>query len=223
MIENPTDTATGRDRIRRGTLVIIELTQFTNLLGAVGLGAASGLNAWIPLFLLGLAQRFGVVELEGSYTELGSTPVLIVLGVLFALDLIGDKVPALDSALHAIGLVIAPISGAIVFGAQASLLSDSHPWLAALAGATLGGTVQAARSAVRPAVTATTGGVGNPVVSLIEDAVSAVLTVLAIVVPVLAFLVLVGVVVWTVLRWRRWRQRRAARLSVGSSSSTGSG
>jgi hypothetical protein len=164
-----------------------------------------------------------VVELEGSYTELGSTPVLIVLGVLFALDLVGDKVPALDSALHAVGLVVAPISGAIVFGAQASLLSDSHPWLAALTGAALGGTVQAARSAARPAVTATTGGIGNPVVSLIEDVVSAVLTLLAIVVPVLAFLVLVAVAVWTMLRWRRWRQRRAARLSVGSSSSTGSG
>jgi hypothetical protein len=200
------------------------LTQFTNLLGAVGLGAASGLNAWIPLFLLGLAERLGVVELEGSYTELGSTPVLVVLGVLFVLDLIGDKVPALDSALHVVGLVVAPVSGAIVFGAQASLLSDSHPWLAALAGAALGGTVQAARTAARPAVTATTGGVGNPVVSLIEDVVSAVLTVLAIVVPVLAFLALVGVVVWTVLRWRRWRARRAeARLSVRSSSSTGSG
>lgn len=161
------------------------------------------------------------MELEGSYAELGSTPVLIVLGALFVLDLIGDKVPALDSALHAAGLMVAPVSGAIVFGAQASLLSDSHPWLAALAGAVLGGSVQAARTVTRPAVTATTAGVGNPVVSLIEDVVSAVLTVLAILVPVLAFLLLVGVVVWAVLSWRRWRERRTARLTARSSSSTG--
>jgi len=103
------------------------------------------------------------------------------------------------------------VSGAIVFGAQASLLSNSHPWAAALAGAALGGSVQAARSGFRPAVTATTAGVGNPVVSVIEDVISATLTVLAIVVPVLAFLALVGLVVWASLWWRRWRRRRGER------------
>lgn len=189
----------------------IDVSQFTNLLGAVGLGAASGLNAWIPLFLLGLAQRVELVELHGSYTDLGSTPVLIVLGVLFVLDLIGDKIPALDSMLHAVGLAVAPVSGAIVFGAQASLLSDSHPWVAALVGAALGGSVQAARTAVRPAVTATTAGTGNPVVSLIEDVISAGLTILAIIVPVVAFLALVGLVIWTWMAWRRWRNRRRSR------------
>ncbi len=152
-----------------------------------------------------------MVDLQGSYAELGSTPMLIVLGVLFVVDLVGDKIPAVDHVLHAIGLAVAPVSGAIVFGAQASLLSDTHPWLAALAGAALGGSVQAARSGLRPAVTATTGGVGNPVVSVVEDVISATLTILAIVVPVLAFLALVGLVVWASLWWRRWRRRRAER------------
>ena len=152
-----------------------------------------------------------MVDLEGSYARLGSTAVLIVLGVLLVLDMVGDKIPAVDHVLHAVGLAIAPVSGAIVFGAQASLLSNSHPWAAALAGAALGGSVQAARSGFRPAVTATTAGVGNPVVSVIEDVISATLTVLAIVVPVLAFLALVGLVVWASLWWRRWRRRRGER------------
>jgi hypothetical protein len=187
----------------------VDPTLITNLLGAIGLGAATGLNAWIPLFGLGLAERIGVISLSSPFDVLGSTPVLIVLGVLFALDLVGDKIPAIDHVLHVFGFVIAPVSGAIVFAAQDSLVSDSHPVLAVVAGMTLGGLVHTGRSAFRPAVTATTAGVGNPVVSTVEDIVSTVLTVLAILVPVLAFLFLVGLVAFAVLRWRRWKERRA--------------
>jgi len=186
----------------------VEITLFTNLLGAFGLGAASGLNPWIPLLGLGLAQRLGVVELSSSFDWLGATPTLLVLVALFVLDLIGDKVAVVDSVLHAVGVVIAPASGAVVFAAQENLLSNTHPVLAGGVGLVLGGTVHAARSVLRPAVTATTGGVGNPVISAVEDVVSTVLTVLAVVVPVLAFLTLVGLVAWAVVVIRRWRARR---------------
>ena len=191
------------------TLCGVELSLFTNLLGAVGLGAASGLNAWIPLLGLGIAERLGLVTLTEPFDRLGSTAVLIVLAVLFVLDLVGDKVPVIDHVLHTVGTVIAPISGAIVFGAQENLLSQSAPWAAAVAGMVLGESVHLARSTVRPAVTAGTGGAGNPVMSAIEDVVSFVLTVLAVLVPVLAFvaLVVVTIVVWR--KVRRWRRRRS--------------
>lgn len=185
-------------------------TLVANLFGAVGLGAASGLNAWIPLFGLGLAQRFGLVELSPSFDAIGSTPVLIVLGVLFALDLVGDKVPALDHLLHIVGFAVAPVSGAIVFAAQDNLVSNSHPAVAGIFGMVLGGVVHAGRASVRPVVTGTTAGFGNPVLSTIEDIVSTVLTVLAILVPVLAFVALVGLVVWAFVAVRRWRRRRLA-------------
>ena len=191
-----------------GTLSRVELSLFTNLLGAVGLGAASGLNAWIPLLGLGIAERLGLVTLTEPFDRLGTTWVLVVLAPLFVPDLVGAKVPIVDHVLHAVGTVIAPVSGAIVFGAQENLLSQSAPWAAAVAGMVLGESVHLARSSVRPAVTAGTGGVGNPVMSAIEDAVSFVLTVLAVLVPVLAF---VAVVVVTVVVWRkvrRWRRRR---------------
>jgi hypothetical protein len=183
----------------------VELTLFTNLLGAIGLGAASGLNAWIPLLGLGLAERAGLVTLSEPFDRLGSTGVLVALGVVFLIDLIGDKVPVVDSVLHAVGTIVAPVSGAIVFAAQENLLSQSHPWAAAVAGMVLGETVHLARSAIRPAVTAGTGGVGNPIASAIEDAISFVLTVLAVLVPLLAF---VGVVTGAVLVVRRRRRRR---------------
>lgn len=181
---------------------------FTNLFGAIGLGAASGLNAWIPLLGLGLAERLGWVTLTQPFDALGSTPALLVLGALFLLDLIGDKIVVIDHVLHAFGTVVAPLSGAIVFAAQENLLSQSHPWLAAGAGMVLGESMHLGRSALRPAVTAGTGGVGNPIVSAIEDAFSAVLTLLAVVVPVLAFLFLLAMVFFAVRFLRRWRRRR---------------
>jgi hypothetical protein len=157
-----------------------------------------------------------VVNLTGGYERLGSTGVLLVLGALLVVDLIGDKVPAVDSVLHGAGIAVAPVSGAIVFGAQASLLSDTHPWLAAGMGMVLAGSVHAGRSAVRPAITAGTGGVGNPVVSAIEDATSLMLAALAIVVPVLAFVALVAMVAASVVAVRRIRRRRTARRAEGA-------
>ena len=187
----------------------------TNLLGSIGLGAASGLNAWIPLFGLGVAERLGLVTLSAPYDRVGSTPALVVLGALLLIDLVGDKVPVVDHVLHVVGMVVAPVSGAIMMLAQQNLLSQSHPGLAAAAGVVLGGSVHLSRSAVRPVVTAGTAGVGNPVVSAVEDAVSLALTVLAVVVPVLAF---VALVVGSVLVWRKvhaWRRRRADRDTAG--------
>lgn len=189
----------------------MDVTLISNLLGAIGLGAASGLNAWIPLLGLGIAERLGAVTLTAPFDRLGSTQVLVVLGILFALDLIGDKIAVIDHVLHAVGTVVAPLSGAVVFAAQENLVSQSNPWLAALAGMALGETVHLARSAARPAVTAGTGGAGNPVVSVLEDVLAVLLTVFAVVIPILAIGLLVVVSVVVGRRVRRWRRRRAAR------------
>ena len=184
----------------------VELTLFTNLLGAIGLGAASGLNAWIPLLGLGLAERVGLVTLTAPFDRLGSTEALVVLGLVFVIDLVGDQIAVVDHVLHA--------AGAVVLAAQENLISESHPWAAAVVGVGIGGSVHLARSAVRPAVTAGTGGFGNPVASTVEDVVSFVLTVLAVLVPVLAFGAVVVLTVVVVRRVRRWRRRRAAALAA---------
>lgn len=94
-----------------------------------------------------------------------------------------------------------------VIAAQDNLISNAHPVLAGTLGVLLAGSVRAARGALRPAVTAATGGIGNPFVSALEDATSAVVTVLAVVVPVPAMLTVIGIAVWAAML-RRWRRRR---------------
>ncbi|MGI8625574.1 MAG: DUF4126 domain-containing protein [Geodermatophilaceae bacterium] len=183
------------------------------ILAAFGLSGAAGLNAWLPLLAVGLGDRAGWLDLGSPYDILSSTPGMIVVGLLLVLDLIGDKIPALDSLLHVIGLVIAPASGAVLFAAQTDLTSDLNPAVAAVLGAVTAGSLQAGRAAVRPFVTASTGGIGNPAVSAAEDGTSLLLTGLAFALPILAFLLVLaalGFVLWLVLRARRWMRGRRA-------------
>ncbi|MEC3914497.1 DUF4126 domain-containing protein [Nocardia sp. CDC160] len=184
------------------------------VLGAFGLSGAAGLNAWLPLLVVGIADRIGWIDLGSSYHWLSSIPALLVIGVVFLLDLIGDKIPALDSGLHAIGTLIAPASGAILFTAESSISSHLPPAVTAILGAVTAGSIHVGRSVARPFVTGTTAGVGNPVVSSAEDGTSLVLTVLALALPILAFLavlVLLVALTWLGFRARRWLRSRRTR------------
>jgi len=181
-------------------------------LAALGLAGAAGLNAWLPLLASGVASRNGTIELGGSFETLGDLPVLLVLGVLFAVDFVGDKIPAVDHVLHAIGVVVHPLAGAIVAAAQSG--ADVPEPVLGGAGAVVALSIHAERSALRPFATVLTGGLGNPVLSLLEDAGSLGLAVLAIAAPLLALLALLalaggGVAILVRLRRRR-RARRAA-------------
>ena len=91
---------------------------------AFSLSGAAGLNAWIPLLAAGLLDRAGQLQLASPYDALATTPGLIVVGVLFVLDFVGDKVPAVDSVLHAVGSVVHPASGAILFAGSAETPTD---------------------------------------------------------------------------------------------------
>lgn len=188
------------------------------VLGAFGLSGAAGLNAWLPLLAVGIADRFGWIDLGSSYGWLSSTPALIAIGLVFLLDLVGDKIPALDSVLHGIGTLIAPASGAILFTAESSISSHMPPAVAAVLGAITAGSVHVGRSMARPFITGTTAGVGNPVVSSAEDGTSLALTVLALAVPVVAFvvvLILLIVLGWIAFRAARWMRRRRERKDSG--------
>lgn len=183
-------------------------TAVGSALAAFGLSGAAGLNAWVPMLGVALAGRLGWVETDASYDFLESTPALIVLSVGFVVDFVGDKVPVVDHVLHAVGGVVGPAAGAIVFAAQSGVAGDLDPNIALVLGAITAGTIHVGRASMRPLSTATTAGAGNPVVSLVEDAGAAVLTVVAFLLPILAALAVLAVVVAGILAWRALRRRR---------------
>jgi hypothetical protein len=139
--------------------------------------------------------------------------VLVIVAALAVLDFVGDKVPAVDSALHAAGIIIAPIAGAILALASQGDVATIHPAVVAIAGLVAAGGTHLARTAVRPVITTATAGTGNPVISLVEDGAALVLSVLAIIVPALAvaLVIILAVVLFRVFRRaiRVWQGRGA--------------
>jgi len=167
-------------------------TAIGSVLAAFGLSGAAGLNAWLPLLASALLDRLDVVELAAPFDQLSSTAGLVLLALLTTADFVGDKIPLVDHVLHLLGTVIAPVSGAILFTGQTGLETDLPTLAAVLLGGVTAGTIHAGRSTVRPVSTATTGGLGNPVLSLTEDAGSLVLVVIAFVLPFVALLLVIA-------------------------------
>lgn len=153
---------------------------------AFGLSSAAGLNTTLPLLVVGIAARFGLLTLAAPYDALASDVALAGLAVLATLEVVGDKVPALDSLVHAVQWPLAMAAGAILFASQQSIVQDVSPGLAILVGVLTAGGVHSLRALVRPAVNLGTFGLGGPVVSILEDALALVLTLAALLAPILA-------------------------------------
>ena len=133
-----------------------------SVLAAFGLAGAAGLNAWIPLLAAGLLDRARLLQLAEPYDVIATTPGLIVLGALFLLDFIGDKVPAIDSLLHAVGSVVHPASGAILFAGPTEAPTDIPSIVLFALGATVAGSLHATRATVRPASATRSAGAPHP-------------------------------------------------------------
>jgi hypothetical protein len=176
----------------------------------VALCAAAGVRAYLPLLAMGVAARLGVIPLQPGYEWLTSTPLLVGLGVLAVIEILADKVPGVDHVNDAVHTVVRPVSGALIFALSNNVISAHSLPAAVLAGLALAGGVHATKASVRPFVTASTIGVGNPFVSLAEDLGVTGLIVLAFVLPLLALLITAGVIVFVLWAGSRLLRRRPA-------------
>ena len=183
---------------------------------AFGLAGAAGLNAWLPVVAAALLARAGVVDLAAPFDQLSTTPALVILGLVFVADFVGDKIPAVDSVLHAIGSVVAPAGGAVLFTGQTGAETDLPTAAAIVLGGLTAGSVHLGRATLRPASTVTTAGAGNPILSLSEDVASGVLVAAAFLVPLLALALTIALVAAIALGLRRLRRGRRARTASSS-------
>lgn len=187
------------------------MASITAFLTAFGLASSAGLNAFIPLLVTGVVARYTeLVTLPAPFDMLENQWVLLTLSVLLVIEMTADKIAAVDTLNDIIHTFIRPTAGAILFAAQSGQIGID-PIFAIVLGLLAAGGVHATKAAVRPVVTATTAGLGNPVVSVVEDIVSLFAAILAILAPVVAALALV-ILLGVVLRW--WGRRRDRRVTV---------
>lgn len=177
----------------------------TGVMAAFGLSASAGLNAYIPLLVIGILARYtNLIHLSQPWDALTNGWVIALLIFLSVIEFFADKFPAINHVNDGIQTFVRPVAGAIAFAASAQVISDIHPVIALASGILIAGGVHAVKStAVRPAVTATTGGVGNVPVSIAEDIVATITSLLAIIVPILFaffFILFMGWFVWLMAR-----------------------
>jgi hypothetical protein len=177
-----------------------------NIISAFGLSASTGLNAYIPLLVVALLAKYtSLIKLNSPWDAMTSWWVIGVLLFLSLIEFFADKIPAVNHINDIVQTFVRPTAGAIVFAASASNLTHVNPVLALIAGLLVSGGVHAVKSlAIRPLVTATTGGAGNIPVSIAEDATSTAVSVLSIILPVIAacLMVLITTIIVTRLIFR---------------------
>jgi len=195
------------------------------LMTGFGLASAAGLNAYIPLLSMGLLGRFtNLIHLPPGWSWLENGWVIGVVAILLIVEIVADKVPALDSVNDTVQTFVRPTSGGIVFGsgtaAQTAAVTDpvefarTGQWVPVAIGVVTALVVHVTKTAVRPAANVATAGVAAPVLSTIEDVTSVGLTFVAILIPALVLVVLIAMLWGAIWLWRRMHRKKRAAAAV---------
>jgi len=175
----------------------IDLLQLATMLGlGIGLSAACGFRIFLPMLAFGSAAKAGLYSVSEGWEWLASWPAIIVLAVATTVEIGAYFVPWIDNALDSIGTVAAVLAGTALMAAMLTELDPMWQWsLAAIAGGGSAGTIKGGMGLTRAASTATTGGMANPLVSLVELMMSGLMSLLALVLPIVAGIVAILIVV----------------------------
>ncbi len=182
------------------------MVSLSALLSGFGLAASAGLNAYIPLLIVSLGARLfpNLIPLAAPFQFITELWFIAAVAILLVIEVFADKVPVVDHANDLLGTVIRPAAGALLFASMTGAVQGLDPKVAAVAGLLVAGAAHGAKATARPIVTATTGGMGNPVVSTLEDVAALVTSVVALLMPIL---IGVAAILFGVL-FLLWRGRR---------------
>ncbi len=156
---------------------------------AYALTTTAGLRGVLSLALVAVAAHMGVIHTPAQFGWLNAAPVMWILLGVSGLEVVSDKIPFVDHALHLLQIVIKPAAAAVIVGGTVHPQSHDTLVLLMIVGALNALGVHAGVMSVRAASTATTGGLGNPFVSTAEDGVALSGGILAFIIPIAVALV----------------------------------
>lgn len=169
------------------------------ILMGIGLSAACGFRIFVPFLIISIASLSGNLALAEPFRWIGTTPALITFGAATVLEIAGYYIPWVDNILDTVASPAAVVAGIILMASVVTGMSPLLKWsLVIIAGGGVTAAVQSLTGMTRAASSATTGGLGNPVVASLELGASVVLTIAAIVIPVIAVAVVILLLFLTV-------------------------
>lgn len=187
-----------------------DLTVVSAIMAGICLSAASGLRVFLPVLALGLAARFGWLEVGEQFAWLASEPVLLVVGIAALFEAGAYYVPIVDNLLDIVATPAAIGGGTVIVSALLPEMNELMQWSTAVAlGGGSAGVVQASTVLTRGLSTASSGGLANPLLSTAETGGSLLVIVMALLVPILFGILVLIALFWLIARLVRYfRQRR---------------
>jgi len=142
----------------------------TTLGRTLGFSFAAGINLYATVAILGLASRYGWVQLPPQYQAFDNNWIIGAAIGLYVLEFFADKIPWVDSAWDAMHTVIRPLGGALI---AVTTLGHASPGTEAIVGL-LGGALAAgshfSKAGTRVMANASPEPFSNWILSLAEDA-----------------------------------------------------
>ncbi len=183
----------------------------TSIFLGIGLATSVGFRVFLPLFVLSLTSYFGVWGLNDSWAWIGSLPALMVLGIATVVEVCAYFIPWVDNILDSIAVPLAALAGTIVMIATLVDLDPVVSWsLAIIAGGGTATAISGASATTRLASSVTTGGIANPVVSVIETGTATVVATASVWAPPLAMFLVIVILIIIFILYRKVRPKKEA-------------
>ncbi len=178
----------------------------------LGFSFAAGINLYATVAILGLASRYGWVQLPGQFRVFDNDIVIGVALTLYVVEFIADKIPWIDSLWDAVHTVIRPVGGALIAVTTLGEASPTMEGLVALLGGTLAAGSHFTKAGTRAVANTSPEPFSNWILSITEDLFVVGLGFIALKYPTIAALVVMVAVVLmiTFAAWiiravkRRW-------------------
>lgn len=177
---------------------------FISICLGIGLSASAGFRVFVPLLFLSIASYMGVVPLNESWEWAGSLSAVLILGVAALVELIAYYIPYVDNLLDTITVPLAAIAGTAVMVSVVGDMEPVYTWtLAIIAGGGTAATVATTAGAARLTSTATTGGLGNPIISTAEAGFSGILSILSLIAPIFAVILVIVIFIVMIKMYKK--------------------
>jgi len=200
--------------IRSHPVIIARVISLLAIGIGVGLASVAGVRAFLPLALAATLGLLGIFQFAAPFGLSGEWPLVVGgLWVLAVVEVVLDKVRAIERAFNVVMVPVRMASGAVLFAVSAGfeLAAEALPWL--VAGAAIAGVVAILKVVLRPPAKVASAGVSASFLSLVEDAVAILGSLVGAFVPFVPLLLVAFLLFFfSRLRRRRGRTYRGLRI-----------